>query len=38
MVNTDGCANQYHCVTALYSLSMLVHTYDIIIDRVVGAP
>ena len=37
-VNTVGCVEQYHCETVLYLLSMLEHSYNIIIDRVVGAP
>ena len=35
--NTDGCAEQYCSTTALYLLSMLAHTYNIIIDSGVGA-
>ena len=36
--NTDGCAEQYHCATALYLLSMLSHEYNITIDFGVGSP
>ena len=36
--NTDACAEQYCCAIALYLLSMLAHTYNIIIDHGVGAP
>ena len=36
--NIDGCAEQYICATGLYLLSMLARSYDIIIDRGVGAP
>ena len=36
--NTYGCVDQYRCDTALYLLSILDHTYDIIIYRVIGAP
>ena len=36
--NTDGCAEQYICATAIYSLSMLYHAYNIVIDCGVGAP
>ena len=36
--NTDGCAEQFFCTTALYLLSMLAYEYKIIIDRGVGAP
>ena len=35
--NTDGCEDKYFCKTALYLLSMLAHTYNIIIDSGVGA-
>ena len=35
--NTDGRADQYRSATALYLLSMLAHTYNIIIDSGVGA-
>ena len=31
--NIDGCYEQYRCDTALYLLSILAHTYNIIIDR-----
>ena len=30
--NTDGCAEQYRCETALYLLSIFTHVYNIIID------
>ena len=36
--NNDGCAEKYCCTTALYLLSMFVHTYNKIIDCDVGAP
>ena len=36
--NTDGFAEQYRCTTELYLLSMLSHTYNIIIDSGVVAP
>ena len=36
--NTDGCADQYQCVTVLYLLSMLAHAYNIITDCGVGSP
>ena len=36
--NTDGCAEQYKCTTALYLLSILSHAYNIVIDSGVGAP
>ena len=35
---TDGCAKQYHCATAIYLLSLISKTYNIVIDRAVGAP
>ena len=35
---TDECGKQYRCVTALYLLSVLASKFNIIIDRVVGAP
>ena len=36
--NTDGCAEQYRCATALYLLSMLAHAYNTITDRGGGSP
>ena len=36
--NTDKCAEQYRCVTALYLISMLSHSYNILFDRGVGSP
>ena len=35
--NTGGCDKQYRCATELYLLSMLVHVYNIIIGRRIGA-
>ena len=35
--NTGVCTDQYQCVTALYLLSMLSHTYNIITDCGVGS-
>ena len=35
---TDGCAKQYKCATAIYLLSMLSKTYNIVIDRALCAP
>lgn len=35
---TDGCAKQYRCGTALFLMSLLAVTYRITIDRAVGAP
>ena len=34
--NSDGCAKQYICATALYLLSILDHFYYIIINCCVG--
>ena len=31
--NTDGCAEQYRCASALYLISVMSQTYSIIIDR-----
>ena len=36
--NMGGFADQYRCATVLYLLSMLGHTYNIIIDHGFGAP
>jgi hypothetical protein len=36
--NTDGCAKQYRCGTALFLLSLLVVLNNVIIDWAVGAP
>ena len=36
--DTDGCAKQYRCGTAIYLLSMLAVMFDITIDRAIGAP
>ena len=33
----DGCADEYHCVTVLYLLSMWTNVYNIKIDHGVGA-
>ena len=34
----DVCSDRYFCVTALYLISMLAHSYNIINDLGVGAP
>ena len=34
----DGCGKQYRCSKALYLLSVLACTYDVIVDMWVGAP
>ena len=36
--NTDGCAEQYKCTSALYLMSVISQCYSIIIDRVISAP
>ena len=36
--NTDGCADQYRCASALYLMSVLSQCYSIIIDRGIIAP
>ena len=36
--NTDGCAEQYICASALYLMSVMSQTYSIIIDRGISAP
>ena len=36
--NTDGCAEQYRCVSALYLMSVISQCYSIIIDRGISAP
>ena len=35
--NTDGCAEQYRCASALYLMSVMSQTYSIIIDRGISA-
>ena len=36
--NTDGCADQYICASALYLMSVLSQCYSIIIDQDISAP
>ena len=36
--NTDGCAEQYRCASALYLMSVFFQYYSIIIDRGISAP
>ena len=36
--NTDGCAEQYRCTSALYLMPVMSQTYSIIIDRVISEP
>ena len=35
---TDGCAKQYRCATAMYLLSLISVRFNIVIDRAVEAP
>ena len=36
--NTDGCAEQYRCASALYLMSVMSQCYSIIIDQWIIAP
>ena len=36
--NSDGCAEQYRCASALYLMSVVSQCYSIIIDRGISAP
>ena len=36
--NTDGCAEQYRCTSALYLMSVMSQFYSIVIDRGISAP
>ena len=36
--NTDGCAEQYICASALYLMSVMSQTFSIIIDWGISAP
>ena len=36
--NTDGCAKQYICASAIYLMSLMSQCYFIIIDRGISAP
>ena len=36
--NTDGCAEQYICASALYLMSVISQTYSLIIDWGISAP
>ena len=36
--NTDGCAEQYRCVSVLYLISVMSQCYSIIIYRGISAP
>ena len=36
--NTDGCAEQYRCASALYHFSVMSQFYSTIIDRGISAP
>ena len=35
---TDGCAKQYRCATAMYLLLLIFVRFNIVIDRVMEAP
>ena len=35
---TDGCAKQYRCATAIYLLSLVFVKFNIVINRAVRAP
>ena len=36
--NTDGCAEQYRCASALYFMSVMSQCYSVIIDRGISVP
>ena len=36
--NTDGCAEQYRCASALYLMSVISQTYSLIIDWGISEP
>ena len=36
--NTDGCAEQYRCASALYLMSVILQFYSFIIDCGISAP
>ena len=36
--NTDGCAEQYICASALYLMSVMFQCYSVTIDRGISAP
>ena len=36
--NTDGCAEQYICASAIYLMSVMSKCYLIIIDRGISSP
>ena len=35
---TDGCLKQYHCGTAMYFLSLLASSFNVVMNRAIGAP
>ena len=35
---TDGCSKQYQCGTAMYFLSLLSLSFNVVIDRAIGTP
>ena len=36
--DTDGCSKQYQCGTAMYFLSLLAVSFNVFVDRAIGAP
>ena len=38
MENTDGCAEQYRCASALYLMPVIPQCYSVIIDIGISAP
>ena len=36
--NTDGCAEQYICASALYIMSVMSQCYSVIIDQGISSP
>ena len=36
--STDGCCKQYRCGAALFFLSIISTNFNIIVDRMIGAP
>ena len=36
--NTDGCAEQYICASALYLMPVMSHCYSVIIDICISVP
>ena len=38
LCTTDGCAKQYKCSTSLYFMSVLAHTFGVVVDRAICCP